>query len=113
MKPLTVPEEILLTAILRLEDNAYGVTIRKKIAQVTGQDIGYGTLYNILAQLVRKGYVSKSRSAPTSERGGRSKIFYRLTASGLKALLDARLLQKKIWKNFPDLVPEGSPARHD
>ena len=63
-KLLTVPEEMLLTAIWRLRDRAYGVTIRCKIEEVTGRDIGYGTLYNILAQLHRKGYVSRSRSVP-------------------------------------------------
>ena len=113
MKTLTIPEEILLTAILRLKDNAYGVSIRKKISEVTDQEIAYGTLYNILAQLDRKGYVSKSRSAPTSERGGRSKIYYRLTASGLKALQEARLLQKKIWNNMPELIPGMSSAHNE
>ena len=113
MKILTIPEEILLTAIWRLKENAYGVSIRKKIADVTDQDIAYGTLYNILAQLDRKGYVSKSRSAPTSERGGRSKIYYQLTASGLKALQETRQLQKKIWENMPDLVIGLTSAHHE
>ena len=104
MRALTIPEEILLTSILRLQDDAYGVSIRKKIEEVTGQDIAYGTLYNILAQLVRKGYVFKSRGKPTSERGGRSKMYYRLTASGIKALQDARNLQKMIWNNLPEIA---------
>ena len=112
MRRLTIPEEILLTAIWRLKDDAYGVTIRKKIAQITEQDIAYGSLYNILAQLGRKGYVIKSRSAPTSERGGRSKIYYRLTASGVKALQEARELQKMIWKNIPDLTKRVRSENH-
>ena len=112
MKGLTIPEEILLSAIWRLKDDAYGVTIRKKIAEVTEQDIAYGTLYNILAQLYRKGYVVKSRSAPTAERGGRSKIYYRLTDSGVKALQEARELQKMIWKNIPALAKKVSSENH-
>jgi len=97
MRALTVPEEILLTAIFRLEDNAYGVTVRKKIEEVTGKDIGYGTLYNILAQLVRKGYAVKTTGSPTPERGGRSKIYYRLTKPGIRALENARHLHHRIW----------------
>ena len=108
MRALTIPEEILLTSILRLQDDAYGVSIRKKIEEVTGQDIAYGTLYNILAQLVRKGYVIKSRGKPTSERGGRSKMYYSLTASGIKSLQDARNLQKMIWNNLPEISKSES-----
>ncbi|MFC2156479.1 PadR family transcriptional regulator [Acidobacteriota bacterium] len=103
MRELTVPEEILLTAIWRLKDDAYGVTIRKKVAEVTNRDIAYGTLYNILAQLVRKGYVTKNPGSPTSERGGRSKLYYCITSTGIKALSTARKLQEMIWKGLPVL----------
>jgi PadR family transcriptional regulator PadR len=104
MRELTIPEEIFLTSILRLKDEAYGVAIRKNIEKVTGRNIAYGTLYNILAQLVRKGYVFKSRGNPTAERGGRSKMFYSLTSSGVKALQEARDLQKMIWGDLPEIA---------
>jgi PadR family transcriptional regulator PadR len=103
MKELTISEEIILTAICRLKDDAYGVTIRKKVEEVTGRDMIYGTLYNILAQLVRKGYVKKSRGIPTAERGGRSKMYYQLTPAGIMALQEARELQKLIWEGLSDL----------
>ena len=108
MRELTVPEEILLTSIFRLQDDAYGVSIRKKIEEVTGRDIAYGVLYNILAQLVRKGYVKKSRGMPSSERGGRGKMYYTLTPSGVKALQDARNLHKMIWNALPEMVKSES-----
>lgn len=102
MKELTLAEEILLTAIWRLKDNAYGVTIRKKVAKVTKKNVIYGTLYNSLGQLLRKGYVTKTRSKPMAERGGRSKMFYTLTPSGIKALQKARELQRRIWEGIPE-----------
>jgi DNA-binding PadR family transcriptional regulator len=108
MKELTITEEIILTAIWRLKDDAYGVTIRKKVAEVVKKDMIYGTLYNMLAQLVRKGYVQKHRGRPTAERGGRSKIYYRLTDSGINALKEARRLQKLIWDGLPGLSPDES-----
>ncbi len=104
MKTLTISEEILLTTILRLKDDAYGVMIRKKVVEVTGRDIAYGSLYNILAQVLRKGYVKKDRGLPTSERGGRSKIFYQVTPQGIAALHEARRLQSLIWEGLPDPV---------
>jgi DNA-binding PadR family transcriptional regulator len=104
MRELSVPEEILLTAIWRLKEDAYGVTIRKKVEEVTGRDIAYGTLYNILAQLTRKGYVTKAAGPPTPERGGRRKIYYSVTRSGVKVLEDARELHRRIWDRLPDLA---------
>jgi PadR family transcriptional regulator PadR len=108
MKELTVSEEIILTAVLRLDNNAYGVAIRKKVAEVTQKEFIYGTLYNLLDQLVRKGYVRKSRGAPTPERGGRSKIYYALTPSGVEALQKAHSLHRKIWEGLPDLAADKS-----
>ncbi len=102
MKDLTLSELIFMLAIWRLEENAYGVTIRKQIAQVTGKVYTYGTLYSALNQLFRKGYVIKSAGPPTAERGGRSKIFYRLSPEGIRALKAARQLNREIWKGIPE-----------
>ena len=104
MRELTIPEQNLLLAIWRLNDDAYGVSIRKKIEEVTSRDIIYGTLYNMLDQLVRKGYVIKWRGEPTAERGGRSKIYYKLTEEGLKALEAARELQRSLWDGIPEAL---------
>jgi DNA-binding PadR family transcriptional regulator len=102
MKDLTVPEQLILTAIWRLKENAYGVTIRKKVAEVTKKDIIYGTLYNFLDQLLRKNYVTKTQSAPTKERGGRSKVMYQITEEGYQALTTARNLNESIWSEIPE-----------
>jgi DNA-binding PadR family transcriptional regulator len=106
MKEMTVSEGIVLTAIWRLKEHAYGISVRKKVVEVTGREIAYGTLYNILDQLVRKGYVSKRLGQPVAKRGGRSKIYYRLTKAGVQALQDAHKLQKKIWEGLPELTGE-------
>ena len=103
MKELTLSEIIFMLAIWRLEENAYGVTIRKLIARVTGKTYPYGTLYSALDQLFKKGYVIKSAGPPTPERGGRSKIFYRLSPEGIEALKAARQLQREIWKGVPEI----------
>jgi PadR family transcriptional regulator PadR len=106
MKSLTLSEIIYLIAIWRLEDNAYGVTVRKQITKMTGKTYAYGTLYSALDQLFKKGYVIKSAGPPTQERGGRSKIFYKLTQEGVKALKASRMLQKAIWKGIPEFAPD-------
>ena len=106
MSDLTVFEEILMTTILRLKDNAYGVTIRKTAEAVTKRRVIYGTLYNTLHQLWRKGLVTKERGKPESRQGGRSKIFYSITRSGLEALTHSRDLHRNIWDGLPDPLTE-------
>ena len=102
MKDLTLSEIIFLLAIWRLEDNAYGVTIKRQITKDSGKAHTYGTLYSALDQLHKKGYVTKNAGPPTPERGGRSKIFYRLSPEGIAALKAARKLQREIWKGVPE-----------
>jgi PadR family transcriptional regulator PadR len=102
MKDLTLSEIIFLLGIWRLEENAYGMTIRKEIEQMTRKTYTYGTLYSTLDQLYKKGYVIKRAGPPTPERGGRSKIFYRLSPEGITALKAARQLQRAIWKGVPE-----------
>lgn len=60
MKELTKPEETLLLAILQLKDNAYGVAIKQHVQKTTGKALPYGTLYFILEQLTKKGYVKST-----------------------------------------------------
>lgn len=104
MKDLTKAEELLMLTIWRLKDDAYGVTIRKNVAKVTERTLIYGTLYNLLDQLLKKGFVSKKRGEPTTERGGRSKIYYTLTNSGRKSLQNSRELNHNMWSDIPDLA---------
>ena len=104
MELLTVVEEMLLLSIFKLGDNAYGVPIRDMVIAMTGKPVVYGTLYNSLNQLVRKGFVITERGEPTAERGGRSKVFYRLTGHGLEALRHTRDRRSAIWAEIPDLA---------
>ena len=107
MKLLTMMEQILLITILKLADEAYGVQIRKQVEEVTGKDVKYGTLYNSLDQLVRKGYVTSRAGEPTAVRGGRRKIYYSITPIGRDALQAAHDLQKNLWEGVWDYVKNG------
>jgi PadR family transcriptional regulator PadR len=104
MEDLTIYESIFLIVILRLEENAYGVTIRNEASKIKGRTLSYGTTYSYLDQLTRKGYVIKKIGKPTAERGGRRKIFYKLSAAGIKALKSAYNLQSAIWRDAPAIL---------
>jgi len=101
---LTINEQILLLAIVQLRDNAYGVTIREKVVEMAQKKVVYGTLYNSLDKLVKKGYVDTTRGEPTHERGGRSKIYYSLSNDGKIALQKSKELQESLWKDVSDMI---------
>jgi PadR family transcriptional regulator PadR len=103
----TVNESMFLASIIALGDEAYGVAIREKAADLSGTKVTYGCLYSHLDQLHRKGYVLKRLGEPTQERGGRGKIYYTVTPSGLKALKAFLAVQKSIRAALPDLALEG------
>jgi len=79
-------ENLLLLVILRLDDRAYGVAIRKELLDEAEKDVAIGAIYTGLDRLEQKGFVHSWSGEPTPERGGRAKKFYRVTAQGKKAL---------------------------
>ena len=97
MEDLTRLEEIVLVAVLKLKDNAYGVTIRSQLSETLGRIFPYGTLYSTLDTLFKKGYVLRQNSEPMPVRGGRSKTFYRITKNGIAALNAAFELHRVLW----------------
>ena len=101
MKELTLLEQMILAAIIVLEKDAFGVSIRKKVEKLTSKRLMYGTLYNALDQLLRKGYVSKTKGKSSSSRGGRPRIYYTMTPAGKKALRNSYNLQQAIWNSIP------------
>lgn len=79
-------EHIIVLALLRLEDRAYGVTVRQEIESRTKREVSIGAVYATLERLETKGYVKSHRGDPTPERGGRSKRFFRVTPRGVAAV---------------------------
>src|ERR671914_1997841 len=79
-------EHIVLLALVRVEANAYGMTIRREIEERTGRNISIGAVYATLDRLELKGYVSSFVGEPTTERGGRAKRHFRIEAEGQRAV---------------------------
>ena len=79
-------EHIIVLALLRLQDRAYGVSVRQEIEIRTKREVSIGAVYATLDRLESKGYVKSRRGDPTPERGGRSKRFFRVTAKGVSAV---------------------------
>ena len=106
MKILSRVEELVLLSVLRLQEEAYGVSIRKHIIESTEQDWSIGAIYVPLDRLTQWGYLETIQGDPTAERGGRSKRYYKLTRDGLEALNRIKQVQESMWNGLPGLAIE-------
>jgi DNA-binding PadR family transcriptional regulator len=79
-------EQLVLFAVLRLDDDAYGVTIRREVEERTGRRLTAAAIYTTLRRLEARELLTSRIGEPTAERGGRRKKFYRLERDGLTAL---------------------------
>jgi PadR family transcriptional regulator PadR len=96
-------ELLVLLAILRVGDEAYGVPIARELEQSSGKDVLLGSVYAALDRLEAKGLASSRIGDPTPERGGRAKKYFKVTAKGLREIRDARRTLVKLWRGLPEL----------
>ena len=90
-------EQLVMTAILALRDEAYGITIHAKVEELSRpKKVALGAVYATLDRLEDKELVASWLSDPTPERGGRSKRHYRLEPEGEAALRESALTAKRV-----------------
>ncbi|MFC1492689.1 PadR family transcriptional regulator [candidate division KSB1 bacterium] len=111
MEILSKPEELILLSIWRLKDDAYGVTIRKHIREITGKDFSISGIYLPLERLVRKGFLEAYQGDPSPVRGGMSKRYYRLTEEGVDVLRESREVLDTMWNELPELSVNSKKTR--
>jgi PadR family transcriptional regulator PadR len=97
-------EQLVLTAILTQREDAYGVSIHAKVAELARpKAVSLGAVYVTLDRLEDKGMVKSWLSDPTAERGGRAKRCYRLEALGERALEESAVTAKRIWEGIAEV----------
>jgi DNA-binding PadR family transcriptional regulator len=97
-------EQLVLTAIVSLRADAYGVTIHSKVQELAlPKAISIGAIYVTLDRLEDKGLVTSWKSDPTSERGGRAKRCYGLEALGERALQESVVTAKRVWDSIVEV----------
>ncbi len=99
-------DEILLLAILKLRDNAYGATIMKHLTEVTGREWSIGAIYDPLYRLEKNGYIRSELTTPTKERGGRSKRIYTVTKLGIEGLQENEKVRNELRGGLSELALE-------
>ena len=101
-------EQVVLLAILRLKDDAYGAAVRAEIADCTDREPAAGALYTTLDRLEDKGLVSSRFGDPSPQRGGRAKRFFQVTASGVDAVTRAQRSYRRLLRGL--VLPGASHA---
>ena len=97
-------ELYVLGALVRLGDEAYGVTIRQEITRQCRREVAIGAVYATLSRLEAKGYLTFTVSDPTPVPGGRAKKYARITPEGRRALQHATAMLQRI---LPGLAADG------
>jgi len=107
MRFLSRSEELVLLAVWKLKEDAYCVPIREHLNVLTGKNWSFGSIFDPLDRLEKKGLLWSILTEPAKFRGGRSKRIYRITADGKRALAEMHAMQKAMWAEAPD--PEIEP----
>ena len=110
MNRVTYPgelEQMLLWAVLRLEDGAYGMAVRDELERRAGRRVARGAVYITLDRLVKKGYLTSRLGKANEARGGRARRYFELTTSGKAALRASRDALVSLWKGLEDALEEG------
>jgi DNA-binding PadR family transcriptional regulator len=98
-------EHLILLAVLRLSDGAYGMSVRREIADRTGRDVSIGAVYATLDRLASKGLVTSAMGDSTPERGGRAKRSFHLTGAGIAAVNRTRQELSKMLEGLEFPAP--------
>lgn len=105
-KYISRPEEIVLLAVWKLKEDAYGITIRKLVQEMTGKYWSIGAVYVPLERLEKKGLLASYNSSPSPERGGRRKRLFKITSAGIRELDELCRINSVLWKGYPKLNPD-------
>jgi DNA-binding PadR family transcriptional regulator len=91
-------EHVLLLALIRLGEDAYGAKIRSLLRDVIERDVSIGALYATLERLEAKGLIGSFKGESTPERGGRAKRYFEVKAKGKLALKRSRGALDQMWQ---------------
>jgi PadR family transcriptional regulator, regulatory protein PadR len=105
---LTQTELMILLAILRLKDQAYGVPISAEILRCTGREVAAASVYAILERMEDRGLVESELGEATATRGGRARKYFRLTAAGAFQTRETQHALQQLWRGLPPF--KGKPA---
>ncbi len=94
-------EELIMLIVGILDNEAYALNISEEFELQTKKSTAIGAVHSTLSRLEDKGFLTSEMGGATSERGGRRKRIYSITAAGQKVLERSRELRISLWDQFP------------
>ena len=101
-------EQLVLLALLRLGQEAYGMTVRRELEETARRKATLGSVYGTLDRLEEKGLVSSWRADPEPVRGGHPRRYFRVTAEGELALRRSQRMMERMWEGVELSIDEES-----
>lgn len=95
-------EQQVLLAVWRLEEEAYGGSVRDELERRTRREVSQGAVYTTLVRLEKKGLLRSRMSDPTPVRGGKAKRCFRITPAGMEGVQEARTAMDRLWEGLPE-----------
>ena len=96
-------EELVLLMVAALHDEAYGVTILENLEAKQGTKVNISSIHVTLKRLEDKKFVTSRTGGITTERGGRRKKYYVITALGKSALDERYALRSSLYQQIPNI----------
>ncbi len=100
-------EELVLTMVAALQEDAYGAAISEEIETRLKRDVNLSAVHVTLYRLEDKGYIKSSIGGGTNERGGRRKRIFTITSAGMAMLRAMKESRVELWKLIPQLKMSG------
>ncbi len=101
-------EELILTMVAALQEDAYGAAIAEEIETKLKRDVNLSAVHVTLYRLEDKGYIKSALGGGTKERGGRRKRIFSITSAGMAMLRAMKESRMDMWKMVPQLKIYGS-----
>lgn len=101
-------EQMVLLAILQLEEDAFGPSISEELERLAGRRVSRGALYSVLDRLEQKGYLRWEIGGSSSERGGHPKRRFEVSKEGIAVLRVSREALNNLWSGLDDVLGQGA-----
>lgn len=99
-------EELVLLTVAVLQDEAYGVEIKRELETRLKQKLSVGSVQSALKRMEEKGFLTSEFGEATQKRGGKRKRIYKATPYARKILEEMKSIRAKLWEAMPNLAYE-------
>lgn len=99
-------EELVLLTVAALQQDAYGVEIKRELESRLNEKLSVGSIQSALKRMEEKGFLTSAFGEATQKRGGKRKRIYVTTSSGHQVLKEMKEIRAGLWSSISEFVPD-------